>query len=144
MNKKEMHGKFTYKSILTGDYVLPHQWVAEVLVQRKAQREEKTLPFRFWLDSKSDWTKELRKQVQQAAKLIKKYSEEALLNFLKNNQWNYSLFSQLSLERIEKEQYIIDNRPEPKEIIVEDAFEYTQRKTVKKSLLGKLNGKKES
>lgn len=145
MNKKETRGRFTYKSILTGDYILPHQFVAEVLVKRKAEREEKHLPDKFWLDYHCEWTKEFRKQVQQAAKLIKKYSEEALLNFVKNNKWNYSLFSKLSLERIEKEQYIINNRPEEKNIEVEDAFEYIQRKnTTKKSLLGKLNGKKES
>lgn len=145
MNKKEIRGRFTYKSILTGDYVLPHQWVAEVLVKRKSEREEKVLPNRFWLDHHSEWTKELRKQIQQAAKLIKKYSEEALLNFVKNNPWNYSLFSKLSLERLENEQKTIDNRPEEKIIETEDAFEYIQRKTVtKKTLLGKLNGKKES
>jgi hypothetical protein len=142
-DKKEISGRFKYKSILTGEYVMPHQWVAEVLVKRKADREEKPLPFKFWTDNKNVWTKEFRKQVQQASKLIKKYSEEAILNFMKNNPWNYSLFSKLSLEKIEKEHYIIVNRPEVKTIEVEDANEYIHRKTSKKSLLGKLNGKKE-
>lgn len=142
-NKKEISGRFTYKSILTGEYVLPHQWVAEVLVKRKADRAEYVLPYKFWTEN-SEWTKEYRKQVQQAAKLINKYSEEAVLSFMKNNQWNYSLFSKLSLEKIQKEHDIISSRASSKEIEVQDAFTYIKPKTNKKSLLGKLNGKKEN
>lgn len=142
MNKKEIRGRFTYKSILTGEYVMPHQWVAEVLVKRKAEREGVILHDRFWLN-KNDYSKEFRKQVQQAAKLIKRYSEEALLLFVKNNPWKFSLFVKTNIESIKKEQELIDSRVVT-EIITEDAFQFISRKSNKKSLLGKLNGKKES
>ena len=138
-NKKEVTGSFKYKSILTGEYVLAHQWVAEVLVKRKSQREEKSLPDKFWLDSSSIWAKEFKKLVQQAAKLIKRYSEEALLNFMKNNPYNYSLFSKMSLDRIKKEHDIIVSRPVPKTIETEDANEYIKPKPRKKGLLSKLS-----
>lgn len=141
-NKKEISGRFTYKSLFTGEYVMPHQWVAEILVQRKADRDKFVLPDRFWLDN-NEYSKEFSKQVQQAAKLIKKYSEEAVLNFIKNNPWKFSLFTKENIENIQKEQYIIDNR-QVKEIEIQDAFEFVNRKNNKKSLLGKLNGKKEN
>ena len=102
-NKKEINGRFTYKSIFTGEFVMPHQWVAEILVKRKATREEFVLPDRFWL-SNDDWAKEFSKQVQQAAKLIKKYSEEAVLNFVKNNPWKFSLFTKANIEAVKNEQ----------------------------------------
>lgn len=143
MNKKEIRGKFTYKSIFTGEYIMPHQWVAEVLVKRKAAREEIVLADRFWL-SNDEWSKEFRKQVQQAAKLIKKYSEEAVLSFVKNNPWKFSLFTKANIEFIKEEQAIIDSRVITTEIVVEDAFQFISRKNNKKSLLGKLNGKKEN
>lgn len=143
-NKKASSGKFTYKSILTGDYVLPSQWVAEILVKRKSERDKKHLPDRFWLDETSEWTKEYKKQIVQAARLIKKYSEEAVLSFIKNNQWKFSLFTKENIEKIQKEQEKIDNRVVTVEIETVDAFEYIKPKNNKKSLLGKLNGKKEN
>lgn len=139
-NKKEIIGKFKYKSLFTGEYVMAHQWVAEILVQRKADRDKYVLHDKFWLGS-DDYSKEFRKQVQQAAKLIKKYSEEAVLTFIKNNPWKFSLFTKENIENIQKEQYIIDNR-NIVEIETQDAFEFISKKSNKKSLLGKLNGKK--
>jgi hypothetical protein len=141
-NKKEAIGKFRYKSLFTGEYVMAHQWVAEILVQRKADRDKYVLPDKFWLGS-DNYSKEFRKQVQQAAKLIKKYSEEAVLTFIKNNPWKFSLFTKENIENIQKEQYIIDNR-NIVEIETQDAFEFISKKSNKKSLLGKLNGKKEN
>lgn len=141
-NKKEIIGKFKYKSLFTGEYVMAHQWVAEILVQRKADRDKYVLHDKFWLGS-DDYSKEFRKQVQQAAKLIKKYSEEAVLTFIKNNPWKFSLFTKENIENIQKEQYIIDNR-NIVEIETQDAFEFISKKSNKKSLLGKLNGKKEN
>lgn len=141
-NKKNPAGKFTYQSIITGEYVMPHQWIAEVLVQRKAERDKVVLPDKFWKDQDSPWSKELKKQVQQAAKLIKKYSEEAVLNFLKNNKYKFSLLTKQNIEKIAEEQYIIDNRV--KSVVqTESAYDYIQPKKHKKNLLGRLNGKKE-
>lgn len=142
-DKKSPNGKFSYQSILTGEYVMAHQWIAEVLVQRKAKRDKVALPDKFWKDKDSIWSKELKKQVQQAAKLIKKYSEEAVLNFLKNNQYKFSLFPKDNVEKIKDEQNIIDSRVQST-VETHSAFEYIQPRKHKKSLLGKLNGKKES
>lgn len=142
MNKKEIRGRFTYKSIFTGEYIMPHQWVAEVLVKRKASREDIVLADRFWL-ANDEWSKEFSKQVQQAAKLIKKYSEEAVLSFVKNNPWKFSLFTKANIESIKQEQEIINSRVIT-EIVTQDAFQFISRKNNKKSLLGKLNGKKEN
>ena len=140
----ENYQKFSYQSILTQEYILPHQWVAEVLIKRNADYNKTQLPDRFWQDKKSKWSKEFRKQVQQAAKLMKRFSEEALLNFLKNNQYKFSLFPKANIALIESEQKIIDNRKiESKPIETVDANVFIKSKGRKKNnLLNKLKDNK--
>lgn len=138
-DKNKPDSKFCYKSILTGEYILPHQWIAEVLVDRKSKNKRVNLPDRFWLDKDSEWCKEFKRQTQKAAQLIKKYSEEAILNFIKKNPFKFSLLTKDNIEKIEQEQYRIDERSIVQKVETQDAFSYIQPKSHKKTLLGKLN-----
>lgn len=139
---KEPQGKYQYKSKLTGEYVMAHQWIAETLATRKALFLNETLPDRFWKHNK-EWEKEFKKQVTIAATLIKKYSEEAVFNFLKNNPYKFSLRTKENIEKIKLEQDKINTRVIEKEIETENINVFEIRKTKNKSLLSKLNGKKE-
>ena len=140
-NKKQFSETYNYKSIFTGEYVMAHQWIGEVLVDRKAQKEKVALPHKYWVDNE-EWAKVLKLQIQQAAKLIRKYSEEAVTKVVRQKHWIYSLMPKFVIEDIEKEQKLIDLRQNTAiavEVSNPEVFE--QRKTVKKSLMGKLNGK---
>lgn len=142
--KKEPTGKFVYKSILTGEYVMPHQWIAEVLVDRKAKYKKTSLPYKFWTEPKSEWSKEFKRQVQKVAKLLQVYSEEAILNFMKNNSYKFSVLTQYNQELIKREQDKINSRKTETNIEISDAFDYVHRTSGKKTLLGSLNKSRQS
>ena len=138
-NKKQFSETYNYKSIFTGEYVMAHQWIGEVLIQRKAEREKVSLPHKYWVDNE-EWAKALKLQIQQAAKLIKKYSEEAVTKVVRQKHWIYSLLPGFVIDDIKKEQLIIDNRQLTTVTEVSDSNVFEQRKAPKKSLRGKLSG----
>lgn len=138
-NKKEFSETYNYKSIFTGEYVMVHQWIGEVLIDREIQRKKVSLPHKYWVENK-EWAKALKKQIQQAAKLIKKYSEEAVTIVVRRKHWIYSLFPSFVIEEIEKEQKIIDLRQLTTITEVSNENSFEQRNTHKKSLRGKLSG----
>lgn len=118
---------------------MAHQWVAEVLIARKAASKNVTLPHRYWV-SDPYWAKEFTRQVQQAGRLIKLHGEEAVMNIVKRESWSYSLMNPEILAAIKAEGIKIKNRPEPaEEKPVENPNVFSPVKKSKKSLLGKLN-----
>ena len=137
-NKREYDDTFKFKSIFTGEYVMAHQWVAEVLVDRKASREKKSLPYKYWKEDPV-WAKEFTKQVQQAGILMKRHGQEAVLNVIKKEAWTYSLLNKTIIQKIKEEAEVIKNRKVSEEKPVEDPNTFTPVKKKKKSLLGKLN-----
>ncbi len=61
-----------------GGYVADGQWLAEVMSARRAAREKRTLPLRFW--ETSDGEREFfLAQVRYAAKLLARFPVEAVL-----------------------------------------------------------------
>lgn len=136
--KNEYDDIFRYKSIFTGEYIMAHQWVAEVLVDRKAKSQSKTLPYKYWKEDKV-WAAEFTRQVQQAGKLISKYGEEAVLNIIKKESWTYSLMNKDIMSAIKEESAKIKNRVKTEEKPIEDPNIFIPVKKNKKSLLGKLN-----
>jgi hypothetical protein len=68
------------KSISTGNLCSVAQYVAEIVCLRKAEKDNKgSLEYRFWSKSKN---KQYKVEVRAAWKLIKKYSEDALLKYI--------------------------------------------------------------
>lgn len=108
MNKRDPRGKLVFKSPSTGEYVSEHQYLAEIMVKRKADREGYVLPYKYW-NGKGKWANEFRSQVTQSGKILKKFSIRAIMNALSEVKWVYSLRSAPLLRECEKQQLILDN-----------------------------------
>ena len=139
-NKEEQSSTFKYKSKFTGEYIMAHQYIAEIMVDRKAFNEKAHLPYKYWTTDEK-WKKEFKMQVQQAGKLLKKYSVQAIMSAINKNLWCYSLLNPTLIEDIKKEQRIItlqESQAKNEEIVVKSTEEFIP---IKKSggLLGKLN-----
>lgn len=69
-----------YQSISTGEPCNAAQFVAEIVCIRKRERENKgSLEYKFWSKSHQD---EYQTQIKVAWKLIKKFSEQALVRYI--------------------------------------------------------------
>lgn len=90
VGREEPDGSFTYKSQITGEFVLASQYIAEVIVARKAKKDGIALPYKYWNDGGA-WAKEFKGQVAQAAILLRKYSAKAIIVSLLQLSWCYSL-----------------------------------------------------
>lgn len=139
-NKDEYNETFRYKSLFTGEFIMAHQWVAEILVDRKAKKDNKALSYKYWT-TEEKWKKEFAKQVMQAGILIKRHGEEAVIKVIKKESWTYSLFNRDIIAKIKQESEAIKKKPKPKveDKPIENPNEFTPIKKTKKSLLGKLN-----
>jgi len=135
--KQESTGSFKYKSKLTGEYILAHQYIAELAVSRKAIKDKVQLPYKFWKEL-DVWKAEFKRQVQQAGKLLKKYDAIAIINAMNNLSWCYSLMSPQLLEAIKQE----DQKLKSQTISTFEIDTNTMTFSVKrkgKGLLGKKN-----
>lgn len=129
-----------YKSPSTGEYVMTHQYIAELMVARKAAKLNKDLPYKYW-NGTDEWAKEFKSQVGTAAQLLKKYSSSVIIKAILAVKWAYSLRTAKLVEEIEKQHKIeteqskivhrIDVVTEPK------VFGKTEKKI---SYLGRLKG----
>lgn len=127
-----------YKSPSTGEYVMAHQYIAELMVARKAKQQGKDLPYKYWNDD-NEWAKEFRSQVSSAAQLLKKYSVKAIIKAILNIKWAYSLRAKKLLDEIEKQQKIIDHENTLQHNInVVEKPEIKEAPVRKVSLLGRL------
>lgn len=71
-----------YKSCSTGEPCTVAQYIAEIVCLRKREKENVgSLEYKFWNKSHKD---EYQIQIRVANKLIKKYSEDAVLHYLNN------------------------------------------------------------
>lgn len=129
-----------FKSPNTGDFVADHQYIAEIIVKRKADREKVVLPFKYWNLQRNKWATEYRRQVASSAKLVKKYSVTAIMNALKALPWCYSLTAPFLVVEIQNQQEALNKQEaaeKKKEVEVSDTT--TVRKNYSKSnMLGKL------
>jgi hypothetical protein len=144
VGKQNPEGKFTFKSKMTDEYVLGHQYIAELIVARKAFTEGISLPYKYWNGS-CKWAKEFKSQVAQSAKLCNKYDCRAIINALHDLQWCWSLRNKKLLNSIDGHQKKLDatkkrlEESAPTEVNNNTGF--TPKPTVKKqSLLAKLRG----
>lgn len=139
-----------YKSTSTGQQCNGAQYIAEMVCLRKAERENKgSLAYKFW--NRGD---DYKTQIRAASKLIKKYSEEAVLKYLNSPRGKnvYSLgFLHKSKkfvlnldfvkEGVEKAQEQIDKQAKkPKKVVEKLEGEFMSRQSMpkNKTLLSKL------
>ena len=80
-----------FKSPSTGEYCTTAQYIAEILIQRKAERENKgSLSYKFWNKAQK---KSYTIQVQTVSKLINEFGERKVYDYIINK--NKRVFSAL-------------------------------------------------
>ena len=67
-----------------GKTVSAAQYITELICERKAVKDKKDLHYRFWLSK--EWSLFFRNQIATANKLIKQYSDKAIVNALLTDQ----------------------------------------------------------
>ncbi len=130
-----------FKSPSTGEYCTVAQYIAEILIQRKAEADNKgSLAYKFWNKTQK---KNYTRQVQAVSTLIGKFGESAVFDYIINtNKRVYSASPKWVKEAVEKHKSVLDRRPKQKIEVTEvsrDNIESRPRKTFgKKTLFSKL------
>ena len=71
-----------FKSPSTGEYCTAAQYIAEVLVQRKAEKDNKgSLAYKFWNKTRK---KQYSLQIQKVHQLISEFGERAVYDYIIN------------------------------------------------------------
>ncbi len=86
---KERTEKSRYPSKYSGGFVTGVQYIIELVCERKAQREKKDLPIKFW--NLPEWANYYKSQLRSCHKLVKEYGEKAIINMLTKNKGCFSL-----------------------------------------------------
>jgi len=110
MGKDKPCGKMLYKSPSTGDYISQSQYIAELMVKKQADRKGHTLVYKYWNNKGDFWANEYKNQVAEAAKLLKKYSVQAIINATNVVKWAYSLRTRDLVAEIKNQQKKIDEQ----------------------------------
>ena len=133
------------KSVSTGNLCNVAQYVAELVCLRKAERDNKgSLEYKFWNKSKSS---QYETEIRAAWKLIKKYSEDALLKYITGPNGNniyslgflsknkkYVIIRKFVNAGVDKTFKVLESQPkkEKKVLDVPDRIEYKKRKPFSK------------
>lgn len=79
-----------HKSTMTDEYTNTQQYIVEIMMNREAKKNGKSLPLKFWqLD---EYKKKYKLTLFRINALIKAYSDEALVKVICANPWMYSLY----------------------------------------------------
>ena len=122
-----------------GGWVSASQYITELVCEKKAQREKKELPMKFWEDK--EWCKYYKYQITLANKLIKQHGEDAIVAALRDKRcWStYSLRSPFLKKIIEEKAQQVIERPASTEYNINDAKEVKHKtNNNKKSIISKL------
>ena len=150
MNKRRRTEKSKYKHESTGDHCTCAAYVAEIMCKRNAEsKNEGSLPYKFW--SKKPWNWTFKRQLFAANKLLKKYSEEALVKAVGSSEFRgiFSLNHWKAVGIIKKYQLLLDeqNAKPKQEIAVKQNAKRRKKSYGSKNILDKLrkieNGQEE-
>ncbi len=127
MSKNKYDSKYTDKK------VTPSQFIAEMMCERAAKKQSKTLTSKFWQDD--DWKRFFRYQQGLANKLLQLYDDHSIILAL--SKPNFRNVYSLNLPALIKE---INNIYTSKEIVmdkevVEEVKTETRKETRQKSLM---------
>ena len=120
-------------------WVSAPQYITELVCEKKAQKEKKELPTKFW--EIKEWCKYYRYQITIANKLIKEFGEEPVIAALRDNRcWStYSLRSPFLKKIIEEKSKEVIERPANTEYNIKDSEEVKHKtNNTKKSIISKL------
>jgi hypothetical protein len=120
-------------------WVSAPQYITELVCEKKAQKEKKELPMKFW--EIKEWCKYYRYQITIANKLIKEFGEEPVIAALRDSRcWStYSLRSPFLKKIIEEKSKEVIERPANTEYNIKDSEEVKHKtNNTKKSIISKL------
>lgn len=136
MAKRKRSEKSKYKHESTGDHCTCAQYVAAIMCQRKAESENQgSLPYKFWNKKPWDWT--YKKQLFKANKILKDFSESALVKAVNSDDFRgiFSLNHPKVIGIIRKYELLLrEQESKPKQEI-----EITKKPKVRKKSYGGKN-----
>lgn len=105
MNKKQYPSKYS-----NGKQVSAAQYITEIICEKKAKLTKKDLHYRFWTNK--EWEKFYRDQIATANKLLKKYSDTAVIRALNSPKTEkiYSLRAPFLIPIIESEEQLVNSQ----------------------------------
>tara|TARA_R110002020_G_scaffold846_5_gene4201 strand:+ start:1320 stop:1760 length:441 start_codon:yes stop_codon:yes gene_type:complete len=118
---KKRTDKSNYKSPSTGEYCTAAQYIAEIVCQRQAEKDNIGTPaYKFWNTEK--WKKSYTHQIILANRLVKKYDERAIVKALKGARGKsiYSLRFPGLEDLIKKEQESLNRSGDEESIDIKD------------------------
>ncbi len=119
--------------------VSPAQYITELICERKAIKDKADLHYRFWVSK--EWEKFFKSQIGSAHKLLKTYSDKAIINALLTAKGKriYSLRAPHLPPMIEQEQKKLDaqNTDFTKTVERKSKVTYSKPKN-KKGIISKL------
>ena len=113
--------KSKYKSPSTGEYCTAAQYIAEIVCQRQAEKDNVGTPaYKFWNTEK--WKKSYTHQIILANRLVKKHDERAIIKALNSGRGKsiYSLRFPGLEDLIIKEEQVLQRSDAQDPISVED------------------------
>jgi len=134
MSDKKYPSKYS-----NGKTVSAAQYITEIICEKKAKTQKKDLHYRFWISK--EWERYYKDQIASAHKLLKKYSDTAIIRGLNNPLAAkiYSLRAPHLPPIIEQEQYRLDQENNTLSLSLErkDNVSFGNQ-TTKKTILSKL------
>lgn len=150
MTKRKRTEKSKYKHESTGDHCTCAAYIAEIMCKRNAENKNVgSLPYKFWNKKPWDWT--FKKQLWAAGKLLKDFSEEAVVKAVNSDDFRgiFSLNHPKVIGIIRKYELLLsEEKSKPKQEIQVNKNPVTRKKSYGgKNILNKLrkleNGEKE-
>jgi len=119
-------------------WVSAPQYITEFVCEKKARKDNIDLPIKFW--EIKEWKNYFRYQITLANKLLKEFSEDAIMAALKDNRcWKtYSLRSPFLRSIIEEKQIATKERHSADYEIVDKQEVRHKTNNNKKSIISKL------
>lgn len=119
MKKRNRTDKSKYKHESTGDHCTCAAYVAEIMCKRNAENKNQgSLPYKFW--NKKPWNWTFKRQLIAANKLLKTFSEEALVKAIHSKEFKgvFSLNHPKVIGVIKRCELLLDEqRAKPKQEI---------------------------
>lgn len=123
-----------------GKTVSAAQYITEMICEHLAKKDKKDLHYRFWVNP--EWQKFYKSQIFTAYKLLKKYTEKAIIEALKtpSAQKIYSLRAPHLLAIIDQQEKILAAKAEsPTDVNITRATNNTgSSRKISKNIIDKL------
>ena len=124
-----------------GKEITAAQYITEIICEHWAKQNQKDLHYRFWSTSEQ-WQKHYKNQITSANKLLKKYSDKAIIKALNDSKAYkiYSLRDPFLLPIIEYYEKQLQENTESltKEFVRKEQVKFSNKKSGKKNIISRL------